>query len=127
MNKTSKQFVFYGAIFMALAVVLGAFGAHGLKNILSKEMSAIYHTGVEYQFYHALGLFTVAFVANFNDNKQVKLAGYFMIFGIVLFSGSLYLLSIFGINWIGAITPIGGTGFIIAWVLLALSIKKSVV
>jgi uncharacterized membrane protein YgdD (TMEM256/DUF423 family) len=122
MNKTSKKFAFYGAVFMALTVIIGAFGAHGLKNILSKEMLGIYHTGVEYQFYHALGLFTVAFVANFKEDKKVKFAGYFMILGIVLFSGSLYALSILGINWIGAITPIGGTSFIIAWVLLAISL-----
>jgi len=124
MNKTSKKFAFYGAIFMALAVGIGAFGAHGLKNLLSKEMLSIYHTGVEYQFYHALGLFAVAFIANFIEDKKIKFAGYFMIFGIILFSGSLYALSILNIKWIGAITPIGGTFFIIAWVLLAISLAK---
>ena len=124
MNKISKKFAFYGAIFMALAVSIGAFGAHGLKNLLSKEMLGIYHTGVEYQFYHALGLFAVAFMANFIEDKKIKLAGYFMIFGIILFSGSLYALSILSMKWIGAITPIGGTFFIIAWVLLAISLAK---
>lgn len=127
MNTLSKNFAFYAAIFMALAVILGAFGAHGLKNIISKEMLVIFHTGVEYHFYHALGLFAVAFVANFNETRQVKLAGYFMIFGIVVFCGSLYALSISGITLLGAITPIGGAGFIIAWILLALTIKKSAV
>ena len=122
MNDLSKKFIIYGATLMALAVILGAFGAHGLKSILSNEMLIVYHTGVEYHFYHALGLFVVAFVANFHENKKVKLAGYFMICGILLFSGSLYILSITSIKWIGAITPLGGTSFIIAWVLLALSV-----
>ncbi len=124
MNKTARVFVIYGSILMALSVVIGAFGAHILKNILSKDMIVIYHTGVEYQFYHSLGLFAVAFVSNFQDNKRVKYSGYFMIFGIIFFSGSLYLLSITGIRWIGIVTPIGGLCFIIAWILLALGASK---
>lgn len=125
MNQTTKTFVFYGSIFMALAVAFGAFGAHGLKSMISQEMLVIFHTGVEYHFYHALGLFAVAFVAHSNESKQVKIAGYFMIFGILVFSGSLYILSITGIKWLGAITPIGGTGFIVGWIMLALSVKKA--
>jgi len=124
MNRTTKKFSFYGAIFMALAVGFGAFGAHGLKNIVTKDMLVIFHTGVEYQFYHALGLFCVAFVANFNDSKRVIFAGYSMIFGIVVFSGSLYIMTLTGIKILGAITPIGGVAFIAAWVLLAVSIKN---
>ena len=124
MNKLSRKFIFLGAIFMASAIVLGAFGAHALKHTLSKDMLAVYHTGVEYNFYHALGLFAVAFVASFNESKKVKLAGYFMISGIILFSYSLYILSITKITWVGAITPIGGICFIIAWILLALAIKE---
>lgn len=124
MNQLSKQFVFYGSIFMATVVAFGAFGAHGLKNVLSKEMLAVYHTGVEYNFYHALGLFAVAFVANFNPSKKIKWAGYFMIFGIIFFSYSLYILSITKLSWIGVVTPIGGSGFIMAWVLLALGVKE---
>jgi uncharacterized membrane protein YgdD (TMEM256/DUF423 family) len=125
MNQTTKTFAFYGSIFMALAVAFGAFGAHGLKSMISPDMLVIFHTGVEYHFYHALGLFAVAFVAHSNDTKQVKIAGYLMIFGILIFSGSLYILSITGIKWLGAITPIGGTGFIVAWVMLALALRKS--
>ena len=124
MNKTSKIFVIYGAIFMALSVAIGAFGAHILKNLLSKDMMAVYHTGVEYQVYHSLGLFAVAFVSNFQNNKKVKFSGYFMILGIILFSGSLYLLSITEVRWIGMITPAGGVCFIIAWILLALGMKS---
>ena len=124
MNELTKKFAFYGAILMALAVGFGAFGAHGLKNIVTKEMLVIYHTGVEYQFYHAIGLFCVAFVANFTDSKQVKIAGYSMLIGIFIFCGSLYAIAFTGIKILGAITPIGGVAFIFAWVLLALSIKK---
>ena len=124
MNKTSRIFVIYGAIFMALSVAIGAFGAHVLKDMLSKDMIAVYHTGVEYQVYHSLGLFAVAFVSNFQDNKKVKYSGYFMILGIILFSGSLYLLSTTGVGWIGIVTPIGGLCFIISWILLAIGIRK---
>jgi len=125
MNLLTKKFAFYGAILMLAAVALGAFGAHGLKNIVTKEMLVIYNTGVEYQFYHALGLFCVAFVSSFNSSKQVKIAGYSMVFGIVVFSGSLYVMTFTGIKMLGAITPIGGVAFIIAWGLLAISIMKT--
>jgi len=124
MNKSTKKFAFYGAILMALAVGFGAFGAHGLKNIVTKEMLVVFHTGVEYQFYHALGLFCVAFIAHFDNSKRVNIAGYSMLIGIILFSGSLYAMTFTGIKILGAITPIGGVAFIVAWVLLAVSLKK---
>lgn len=124
MNTLSKKFGFYGAILMALAITLGAFGAHGLKKIITPEMLIIFHTGVEYHFYHALGLFAVSFVGSFSSHRYVKTSGYLMLFGILVFSGSLYIMTITGLKWLGAITPIGGTAFIIAWILLALSIKK---
>lgn len=125
MNIITKKFAFYGAILMAVAIGLGAFGAHGLKSIVSKDMLVVFHTGVEYQFYHALGLFCVAFVAHFNQSKKVKFSGYCMIFGTFIFSGSLYLITLTNIKIIGAITPIGGLAFIIAWVLLAIEIAKN--
>ena len=124
MNELTKKFAFYGAIMMALSIGLGAFGAHGLKKIVSSDMLVIFHTGVEYQFYHALGLFCVAFIAHFGSNKQIKITGYLMIIGTVIFSGSLYLIALTGIKWLGAITPIGGTAYIVAWVMLALCIRK---
>ena len=108
---------------MALSVALGAFGAHALKNLLDERMTAIYNTAVEYQFYHSLGLLAVAFVANFVESKKVNLAGNIMFVSMFIFSGSLYILTTTGIKWLGAITPIGGTGFIIAWLLLAFSLK----
>jgi uncharacterized membrane protein YgdD (TMEM256/DUF423 family) len=124
MNLTTKKFLQIGSIIMALSVALGAFGAHALKSILDDNMIKVYNTAVQYQFYHALGLFAVAFVAHFNNEKKVKLSGNIMFYSIVIFSGSLYLMTITGIKWLGAITPIGGTGFIIAWILLFLSIRN---
>ena len=124
MNTITKKFIQYGAIMMALSVALGAFGAHALKPILDEHMTQVYNTAVEYQFYHSLGLFIVAFVAHFITSKKVKLSGNIMFISIFIFSGSLYIMTITGIKWLGAITPIGGTGFIIAWVLLFLSLKE---
>ena len=125
MNTTTKKFIQYGAIMMAVSVALGAFGAHALKTVLDEHMIKVYNTAVEYQFYHALGLFAVAFVAHLNDTKRVNLAGNIIFISTFIFSGSLYIMTITGIKWLGAITPIGGTGFIIGWVLLALSVSKS--
>ena len=122
-NSTTKKFLQIGSIIMAASVALGAFGAHALKAILDDNMIKVYNTAVQYQFYHALGLFAVAFVAHLNNEKKVILSGNIMIYSIVIFSGSLYLMTITGIKWLGAITPIGGTGFIVAWILLFLSIR----
>lgn len=118
MNATSKLFIRIGSILMALSIVLGAFGAHTLKNILDDKMIKVYQTAVEYQVYHALGLFLIAFISSFKENKKAKLSGYFMMSGMFLFSGSLYALSLSGIKIFGVITPIGGILFIVAWILL---------
>ncbi|MBL7971347.1 MAG: DUF423 domain-containing protein [Prolixibacteraceae bacterium] len=114
-----------GAIFMTLAVLLGAFGAHALKKILSADMLAIYQTAVQYQFYHALGLLAVGIIGLHYPSKWVRLSGIFLTAGIVIFSGSLYVLALSEIKTIGAITPIGGTAFIIGWILLAVGIWKA--
>ena len=103
-----------------LAVAFGAFGAHGLKAILSPEMLVVYKTAVTYQMWHALGLGLIALLAAQNpDNKHIHNAGWLMFAGIILFSGSLYLLSITGLKWLGMITPLGGLCFLGAWGLLA--------
>ncbi len=125
MNNTTKKFIQIGAIMMALSVALGAFGAHALKDILDEKMIQVYNTAVQYQFYHSLGMFVVAFVAHLNDTKKVNLSGNIMLASTIIFSGSLYIMTITGLKYLGAITPIGGIGFIIAWILLALSIKKT--
>ena len=113
-----------GSLMAFLAVALGAFAAHGLKARLSPEMLAIFETGVRYQMYHALGLFAVAWAAARWPQSNAALAGWSLIFGIVIFSGSLYLLSFTGMRWLGAITPVGGVAFLIGWLLLAWTVWR---
>jgi uncharacterized membrane protein YgdD (TMEM256/DUF423 family) len=125
MNPTAKLFLSLGSISGALAVMIGAFGAHGLKEKLSAEMLAIYKTGVEYHFYHTLALLAVGLVALHVESKLLTASGWAMVAGIVIFSGSLYALSISGVKVLGAITPIGGLCFIAGWVLLAMAVVKS--
>ena len=113
-----------GAVFMALAVLLGAFGAHALKKVLSPDMLAIYKTGVEYQFYHALGLLLIGVIGFHIRSKYLRWAGLFISIGIIIFSGSLYVLTLSGIKALGAITPIGGLSFVVGWIFLAIAIWK---
>jgi uncharacterized membrane protein YgdD (TMEM256/DUF423 family) len=119
-----KRILITAAISGALAVMLGAFGAHGLKKIISPDMLAIYQTGVQYQFYHTFALLTVGVLMHWNKSKALKWSAYLFIAGIFLFSGSLYVLAITGIKVLGAITPIGGVAFIAGWIALALHKKK---
>ena len=123
MNKTTRKFIKIGAIMMALSVALGAFGAHALKSAFDENMQQVYNTAVEYQFYHSLGMFAVAFISHINNTKKVNLAGNIMIASTAIFSGSLYIMTVTGIKWLGAITPIGGIGFIVAWIMLAYAVK----
>ena len=109
-----------GSINAFVAVALGAFGAHGLKQRLSAEMITVFQTGVQYHFYHALGLFAVAFVASRNPGSVlIQWSAWLMLIGIVLFSGSLYGLSLTNIRGLGAITPIGGLALLASWLCLA--------
>ena len=120
-----KLFISLGSVNALIAVALGAFGAHALKARLSPDMLAIFETGVQYHFYHALGLLAVGMIAaHLPDSSLVKWSGSLMFFGILIFSGSLYILAITGIKWLGAITPIGGTAFITAWLLLAIAVLR---
>ncbi len=120
-----KLFLLAGSIAMVLAVILGAFGAHALEERLSNEMLDIFTTGVTYHFYHAIGLLIVGIVAyHLPDSNLLKWTGWLMISGILIFSGSLYVLSTSGVRWLGAITPIGGLCFIASWILLAITIWK---
>ncbi len=125
MNPTAKLFLSLGSISGALAVMIGAFGAHGLKEKLSAEMLTIYKTGVEYHFYHTLALLVVGLLALKFQSGLLAAGGWSFAAGIVIFSGSLYALSISGVRVLGAITPIGGLCFIAGWVLLLLAILKS--
>ena len=120
-----KTFIVIGAVAMALGVMLGAFGAHGLKNKLTPDLLAVYHTGVEYHLYHALGLILVGvLIHQFPQVAGLHTGGWLLLAGIVIFSGSLYVLAISGIRWLGAITPIGGTAFIAGWLWIAWSLVR---
>lgn len=114
-------FLFLSAFSAMLAVAMGAFGAHGLKQVLSPDMLAVYKTAVNYQMWHALGLGLIAVCRYWMaDAKLLRWAGWLMFVGILLFSGSLYLLTLLNLKWLGIVTPIGGVAFILAWLLLAL-------
>ena len=113
-----RLLVAIGAINALLAVALGAFGAHGLQGMLSEKALQTWHTGVDYQGYHALGILLIAALASAFDH--IEKAAWWLLAGIVLFSGSLYLLALTGIKTVGMITPVGGVCFLIGWGILAL-------
>lgn len=113
-------FLTLGAVNAFLCVAFGAFGAHSLKQTLAADMLVVYQTGVQYHFYHALGLIAVGLVLlHFPKSRPIVLSGWLMLAGIVLFSVSLYALSLTGIRGLGMITPFGGVAFLSAWALLA--------
>jgi uncharacterized membrane protein YgdD (TMEM256/DUF423 family) len=113
-----------GSISAFIAVALGAFGAHGLRSRLTPEMLNIFEVGVRYQMYHAFALFAVAWATSRWPENDFTAAGWAFIIGTVIFSGSLYLLSMTDIRWFGAITPLGGLGFLAGWAILAWSIGR---
>jgi uncharacterized membrane protein YgdD (TMEM256/DUF423 family) len=113
-----KTFLFLGALAAGVGVGLGAFGAHGLRNRLSPDMLAVFEVGVRYQMYHALALLAVALLAGRVDSRWLPAAGWSFSVGILVFSGSLYVLALTGVTWLGAITPIGGVAFLVGWALL---------
>jgi uncharacterized membrane protein YgdD (TMEM256/DUF423 family) len=116
---TDRIFVLLGALNMLIAVGAGAFGAHGLKRVLDADMLAVWQTAVTYQMAHALGLLAVALLGARYGSATLTAAGVLMFAGIVIFSGSLYVLSLTGVRWLGAITPLGGLAFLAAWALVA--------
>jgi len=113
-----------GAGFGFLSVLFGAFGAHALKRHLSSEMLVIFETGVRYQMYHALALLAAAWAVTVFDSKFISRAGTCFTAGIIIFSGSLYLLALSGIKMFGAITPIGGILLMAGWVFMILGARK---
>ena len=111
-----------GGLFAALAVVTGAFAAHGLRERIEPRLLEVFLTGAQYHFYHALGLCLVGLAAGqLGASRLLGASGWLMLAGILLFSGSLYLMALTGVRWLGAITPLGGTAFIAAWLCLALA------
>lgn len=124
MNKAST-YLLIAALLGGLAVIIGAFGAHGLKKTLSVQALETYQTGVSYHFYHVMALIAVALWCKLTQaSVWLDVSAYLFIAGILLFSGSLYLLAISGIRWLGAITPLGGVCFILGWCALAFSAVK---
>lgn len=126
-----KGFIKAASLLGALSVMLGAFAAHGLKNILSAEHLQIFETAVKYQFYHVFALLAVGMMYKDFPGKLMAWAGRFFIAGIILFSGSLYVLCYvkyaeIAANWIGAITPVGGVAFIAGWGMLFYSLVKEI-
>ncbi|HET8705326.1 MAG TPA: DUF423 domain-containing protein [Pseudomonadales bacterium] len=121
-----KLFMQLAAFFGALAVIIGAFGAHGLKERIAPDLMAVYQTGVQYHFYHVAALLAVGILAlQAPPSSWLTAAGWSFVAGILIFSGSLYLLAISGIRWLGAITPIGGVAFIVGWIALLVHLVKS--
>ncbi|MCD5971290.1 MULTISPECIES: DUF423 domain-containing protein [Pseudomonas] len=116
-----RSFLMLAAFFGFTGVALGAFAAHALKNRLSPEYLAIFHTGVLYQLIHALAILGVAVLAAQLPGRLMTWAGFSFALGIVLFSGSLYLLTLTGISKLGIITPFGGLAFLVGWALLGLT------
>ncbi len=113
-----RLFFALGAGFALIAVITGAFAAHTLKTKLSPDMFTTFEVAVRYQMYHALGLIAVAWAASQWSSQLITASGWLFVAGIVIFSGSLYILSLTGVRWLGAITPIGGVAFIVGWACL---------
>ncbi|MDO6437547.1 DUF423 domain-containing protein [Cyclobacterium sp. 1_MG-2023] len=122
----SSNLIQTAAVFGALAVIFGAFGAHALEEMLvSTGRLDTYETAVSYHFYHSLALLMVGILSlQFPDKKRINYSALFFIAGILIFSGSLYILCLSQVTWLGAITPLGGLSFIIGWVMLLLSFGK---
>ena len=125
-----KTFLSLGALFGGIAVALGAFGAHGLKNIVSSDVVSVFQTGVQYQMYHTLALLVVAIVYERLPNQWIRWSGYLFSFGILLFSGSIYLITALKAEetsipvFIGAVTPLSGLLFILGWLSLLIGLFK---
>lgn len=123
---TAKKTLITGSVLMALAVAFGAFGAHFVQDLLTPERFEVYQTGVEYHFYHALGLLFLGVISfNMAYSRWLSWSAYCLVSGIFIFSGTLYVLTLTDTGWLGAITPIGGVAFIAGWICLALGVFKS--
>jgi uncharacterized membrane protein YgdD (TMEM256/DUF423 family) len=120
-----RVFFAAGALSALIGVAAGAFGAHGLKSRLSPEMLSVFEVGVRYQMYHAFALIVAAWAQTRWPATPVITAGWLFIAGTLLFSGSLYLLSLTSLRWLGAITPLGGLAFLAGWLCLAWAAWKA--
>lgn len=120
------RYVTIGGIFALLSIAFGAFGAHALEDKLSMQALETFHTGVQYQMYHGIALVLTALLSKQAslDQKRLHWAGVFFVIGVVLFSGSLYMVSLAGISKFGIVAPFGGVSMMLGWLLLILSIRK---
>lgn len=125
MTMDSGRILCLGAAFAGLAVAAGAFGAHLLKPILDATMLGVFETAVRYQMYHALALCVVAAFGERDRKLRVTPVAWLFVVGIVLFSGSLYLMSLTGVRWIGALTPLGGAAFMTGWGILMWTVARN--
>lgn len=120
-----SRYVVIGAIVAGLAVAFGAFGAHSLKETLTEHYLEIFETGVRYQMYHGLGILLVALLSDRLPSARLALwSARLLLIGVIVFSGSLYILALSGTDWLGAITPIGGVAFLAGWACLALAARR---
>ncbi len=114
----AKTWIQVSAGLLMLAVLLGAFGAHALKGMVTAERLAVFHTGVQYQVYHALGLLVLSIWAHLKPEINLTGVREWLFAGVMLFSGSLYALVLLDMGWLGAVTPLGGVSFVLGWGLL---------
>lgn len=120
-----RTFFALGCFFAFLAVAFGAFGAHALQGRFGPGLAEVYETGVRYHFYHALALLAVAYAVARWPGSMAPLAGWLFVAGIILFSGSLYLLAVTGVRILGAITPLGGLCFLAGWLILGWTVIRA--
>ncbi len=120
----SRTFFLLGSVGAFLSVALGAFTAHYLKAQLSAEMLTAFETGVRYQMYHSLALFVVGYAVGIYARNQFAIAGWLFVGGIVLFSGSLYAMTAWGMTWLGMVTPVGGLSLLAGWLMLCYGFWK---
>jgi uncharacterized membrane protein YgdD (TMEM256/DUF423 family) len=120
-----KSFIILGSVLTGIAIIIGAFGSHAIKTKVLPEDLAIFETGIKYHFYHSLGLIIIGILGFHYPHEVVQSSGKLFILGILIFSGSLYLLVLTNLRWLGAITPIGGFCFIMGWFILAYNIYKT--
>ncbi|USK80351.1 DUF423 domain-containing protein [Peribacillus frigoritolerans] len=119
-----KLFIILGALNGFIAVALGAFGAHGLEGKIPDKYLETWQTAVQYQMFHAVGLLVLGLLAGKIDSPLINWSGWLMLIGIILFSGSLFVLSVTQIKVLGAITPLGGVSFLVAWILMIIAAYK---
>jgi uncharacterized membrane protein YgdD (TMEM256/DUF423 family) len=116
-----RLFFSLGSLSALIAVGAGAFGAHGLRSRITPDLLAVFETAARYQMYHALALLAVAWAATRWPGPWPARAGWLFVAGTVLFSGSLYILALSGVRWLGAVTPLGGVAFLAGWACLLLA------